>query len=430
VTSTLYIPAGSFTRSYTTLPEPPTGDGDFEFSNGWTFEYTGIDLGPSPGGFADLIVNSDEGEEISLQLTLDENEGPALAEYFNIAGDDEFIVAPDANLLKCSSSEPYCLEGVRNLRVRAGQPCAPGGMCGGGNDPTRTLRSLELRPDGTFDPEFTALFTTQQPSVNAYASVRDPASGANPNIVGGWVRLHPGTHTGNVTSVGSFEAYWGTQVHGWVRTGFEESTRIDADVLMQGGIDRGRAVAVPDLSGWRTFSPWYQLKGQATPSNHINSEDWTELEPGHYGTFTLNSQATAVFKEGTYYFVAFTANDSARMELPLEGGVTIHVLNSLTMRGKIVENPAWNQDDPGQHGNLRIIYHGVQEVHVGNTPFVGTIVAPNAKITLNTTNPQGQGALPNFPNQPGHHGAFYAQSIELHQGTPLWFYPYRPWRNP
>jgi hypothetical protein len=123
--------------------------------------------------------------------------------------------------------------------------------------------------------------------------------------------------------------------------------------------------------------------------------------PGSSGAVTLRSHSVLFLSAGDYYFQSFTVEPEALVVIDSTNGpVRIYVKSALTFRGSMT----------GQVGGapkVLLAYLGASLATI-DSPFDGTLVAPNAKALLATAT---------------HLGAFYAKEIEVQAGATVTYVP-------
>jgi len=118
------------------------------------------------------------------------------------------------------------------------------------------------------------------------------------------------------------------------------------------------------------------------------------IDPGAYGDVHIYSRSRVKLAAGAYYFGALSVEPD--VELVLENSqapVYLFVKNQLLYHGKITE-----QATGPMAANVLLGYFGTAATTL-ETPFIGTIYAPNATLTLATV------------GSPGHQGAFFARRV-------------------
>lgn len=117
------------------------------------------------------------------------------------------------------------------------------------------------------------------------------------------------------------------------------------------------------------------------------------LPPGSYGSLNIQGDSKLRLEAGRYLFSDFVANAESKIVLPDVGRVEIFSKQSVILKGDFVAEEGGPQ--------LLVAALGGTTLHV-ETPFSGTILAPNAKLNLQTGG--------KFVGQA------FAKQIELHQG--------------
>ena len=128
------------------------------------------------------------------------------------------------------------------------------------------------------------------------------------------------------------------------------------------------------------------------------------LVPGSYGNASIKSSATLTLAPGIFFLRTLTLEPGAK--LSVSGKTVVYVTDGFTHRGTILGNDV-------SPGRLMVVYLGANFAPV-ESQFVGTIVAPNAKVSLASI------ALP-------YQGAFLAKAIEVHQGARVEHRPFMGW---
>ncbi len=150
------------------------------------------------------------------------------------------------------------------------------------------------------------------------------------------------------------------------------------------------------------FDP-YRLKAwsfgvPATPGTALDlqPDQTSSLSPGGYTNVAVKSRSTLKLSAGSYFFKSLTLEPQAKLDISQAGGaVYIYVLESLTYRGGIVGATS---------SSLLVGYLGTATLNL-EAPFVGTLVAPKAKLSFSSISPAT------------YQGAFHAKSIETQPGV-------------
>ena len=103
---------------------------------------------------------------------------------------------------------------------------------------------------------------------------------------------------------------------------------------------------------------------------------------------------------GDYYFASLSLEPQGTVRFDTSGGaVRLYVKSSFTYKGSFI-------DSAGRKDRILVVYTGTQVAAI-EAHFLGTIVAPNAKIELKSV------------AAPGHVGTVFGKQVELHQNTTL-----------
>jgi hypothetical protein len=126
------------------------------------------------------------------------------------------------------------------------------------------------------------------------------------------------------------------------------------------------------------------------------------LQPGSYSALTVPPSATLTLTAGTYYFQSVDLEPQAALALDdRTGPVHIYVANSIIYRASV-------SDSANRPENILIGFAGTAPVAI-EAPFLGTLVAPAARVTV--------GSL-------AHRGAFFAKGLELLPGATVVTQPF------
>jgi hypothetical protein len=123
--------------------------------------------------------------------------------------------------------------------------------------------------------------------------------------------------------------------------------------------------------------------------------------PGSFGAVTLNPGSGLYLASGDYYFQSLNVQPQSALVLDNAGGpVRIYVKSSLVFSGIAVGSS-------GAPPQFLLAYLGTTAAPL-QSAFDGTLVAPNAKITLPSV---------------AHTGAFYARELEVQAGAKVTYVP-------
>jgi hypothetical protein len=191
---------------------------------------------------------------------------------------------------------------------------------------------------------------------------------------------------GSVYSVAGVTLRDRSHVFGFVKGQGAVSTQ--SQVVVDGGIQQNAPLNVRTAVTWDVTFP--------TPQRDVvlDPDRTTTLTPGGYGVLNLKSRSVATFSTpGVYYFKSFALEPQSKLDLKnASGPIYIFVEGgALTFRGVL-------QRQDTSKPNIFIGYGGTADAVI-DAPFIGTLVAPNAKISLISTSA-------------GHKGSFFGKSVD------------------
>jgi hypothetical protein len=289
-----------------------------------------------------------------------------------------------------SAGAPYLLDHID--LADAGTPAPP---TGGGGD----VLSL-VTPQGQSRSTM-LLSASNDLQVDDRVEVGDAGSSVNVAGLGA-----SGTRFGsavlghnNIYSVGNVLLRSQARVEGFVRTEGRIDEQ-DATVRILGQKQPGFDVPT------QTFSWTVKFPSSATPLDTIQPGASVSLAPGAYQS--LNQNGGHLFlRTGTYYFANgfFNSEPAATIHLDnFRGPIVIYVKGGFTYKGKFSE-------DVARKGQVLVGYFGTSLAFL-QAPFVGTMVAPNAKIELQR------------PTSGMHEGSFFAKDIQVFSDSHIRFLPF------
>lgn len=137
----------------------------------------------------------------------------------------------------------------------------------------------------------------------------------------------------------------------------------------------------------------------------VNGQTRT-LIPGSYRNVTVNAGTRLTLGTGTYNFQSLKLEPQSTLTLnPGAGSVVINVRSELIFRGVVPSRDT-------NAAKVLVGYFGTAMAAV-EAPFGGTLVAPNARIKVESLN----GAT--------HYGAFFGKDVEVHQGARVVHRPFQ-----
>ena len=130
--------------------------------------------------------------------------------------------------------------------------------------------------------------------------------------------------------------------------------------------------------------------------------------PGSYGQMTIKSRARLNLSTGVYYVKSLDLEPQGRLSLDKsQGPIVLYVTDSVIFNGTII-------NAGGAESDFLLVFLGTSSFFL-NQSFTGSIVAPNAGITLATV-------------PTGHRGSFYARDIEIAANDAIVIMPF-PWNQ-
>jgi hypothetical protein len=243
-----------------------------------------------------------------------------------------------------------------------------------------------------------ALGATHSLAVRDRSQVRVPAGGyaTVSNLATGTTSVGVNAQVGNLWSIPGVALQSNAAVNGFLKTSGVVTPPTGNTVT--GGVTENLPI-VPEQRVRHVIFP------NATSNVDLDTNQTQTLAPGSYLRLNVKTGAKLTLSSGTYYFDNVTFEPNAEIRLnKANGPIYVYVLNAFIHRGKFV-------DGGGKLANLLVGYFGTAMAIV-EAPFLGTLVAPNAKISLATV------------GAPGHRGAFFGKDIELAPDTTVWLYPF------
>jgi hypothetical protein len=194
---------------------------------------------------------------------------------------------------------------------------------------------------------------------------------------------------GNVQSKSSVSLGDRTRARGSVVT--SGSVTLGSQAGADGGIKSSVPVSVDTLA---SFSVTFPTAGAAVT---LAVNEQRAIAPGSHGAVTLNTASVLFLRSGDYYFTSLDVQPQSVLVLDDSAGpVRIYVKSSLIFRGSA-------QNSLGAAPDFLLAYMGTTAATI-ESAFDGTIVAPNATITLGSV---------------AHSGAFYAKELVVQAGAKI-----------
>jgi RHS repeat-associated protein len=223
------------------------------------------------------------------------------------------------------------------------------------------------------------------------------APGAVSNAGSGETTLGAYSAVGAVTSVVSVVLRsWGT-IQGDVQTGGTFTKQVGAQTI-------GTVQEQATLTPVEEFSWTVSLPTTDQGSVILQPDADQAVAPGSYAQVTANARAKLRLTAGSYYFASLDLESASELHLDKTAGpITIYVTGAVILRGGLV-------DEGGPEGDFMLVCLGTQDVFVEQA-FTGTIVVPNAKLSLSSQNTP-------------YYGTFFARDIESHQDNVIVALPF------
>jgi hypothetical protein len=243
-----------------------------------------------------------------------------------------------------------------------------------------------------------ALAATRSLTVHDRAKVRTINGGyaTIANLATGTTGVGVDAHVGNLWSVPNVALQERASVHGFLKTSGVVQPQNGTSV--SGGTTEHLTI-VPEQRTRHVLFP------AATQNVDVEPNQQRQLAPGSYLRLNVKGLAKLTLSSGVYYFESLTFESQAEIRLnKTDGPIYVYVLNSFIQRGTFV-------DGGGKLANVFWGYFGTSDALV-EAPFLGTLVAPSAKISLATV------------GEPGHRGAFFGKDIDLAADTTVVLHPF------
>jgi endo-1,4-beta-D-glucanase Y len=189
------------------------------------------------------------------------------------------------------------------------------------------------------------------------------------------------------------------------------------------------------ISGFQT--------GTSTIPQNANNQIFT-LTPGYYAQFNTNGSNTITFNSGIYCFDTFTIGTSDKLVFPADGSVVIFVKNdfSIKSRTKMLNITAGVESGADPSKILFVVGSSFAKIEP-QVNWRGTLIVPNGFLEGNLgyeeDNKQINAYNPDLINKLAsssgtsykemspigeNFGAFYANSVEVHQGSCNFLVPF------
>ena len=261
----------------------------------------------------------------------------------------------------------------------------------GNGTTTTTLQTVNVRGRPV-------VYATSQLEVDDFVQILTPGGfGSVTNTGTGQLKVNSRAVVGNVLSRGPVFLGDHATIHG--------SVRALGAIMPQNGVTiTGQSVSgvLPAFAAAPTVNTTFP----ATNSGDVNLEpgQTAAIAPGSYRNVNIKTGAKLSLETGKYFFVTLDLEPQASLRLDQEGGLaSVSVSSNLIYRGAVT-------DPDGVVTNIDLTYLGTNAASI-ESPFLGVLRAPNAKITLATL-------------AAGHAGEFFAKDIEVSPNTKITARPF------
>jgi DNA-binding protein YbaB len=202
---------------------------------------------------------------------------------------------------------------------------------------------------------------------------------------------------GNILSVGPVSLQTGARVHGFIRTAGQLTGASGAQV--SGPIVESAVAVLPELTLNVVFP------GTSQPGIDVGAGQQKTAGPDYYQSLAVRSQGQLSLSSGVYFCNSFLLESGGQASFNTSAGpVYLYVRDSFTFQGTFV-------DALGAVPNVFVGYLGTATTVIGAS-YVGTLVAPNAKIDVQPG------------SAPGHTAAFHGKQVEVRPNTTVRHLPF------
>jgi DNA-binding protein YbaB len=194
-----------------------------------------------------------------------------------------------------------------------------------------------------------------------------------------------------------------THVHGLLQT--ESVLVADSTVVIDGPTTQNTAVVLPVLQLSANFPTTVENPISLGTNVHASAP------PAYYRSITLGGGSQLTLTAGVYFTDALNLATNSKIIVDATNGpVVFWVKNSFTFKGAFV-------DKAGVFPRIWVGYLGTTGVTL-ETPYQGSLVAPNAQITLPTV------------GAPKHVGSFHALHLQVGPSQTICHHPFEiPFQN-
>src|SRR4051812_19962342 len=188
-----------------------------------------------------------------------------------------------------------------------------------------------------------------------------------------------------------------THLHGYLKT--ENTLTADSTVIIDGGATQNTAVVAPELS----LST--QFPATVAPALNVAAGATATATPKYYSSIKLNTNARLNVSGGVYYMNSLELQTGSKIIVNASNGPVIFwIRDSFIFKGALT-------DAANVFPRIWVGYLGTTTVSL-DTPFQGSLVAPNAQITLSTV------------GNPNHQGSFHGRHLQVGPGQTICHHPF------
>jgi hypothetical protein len=168
----------------------------------------------------------------------------------------------------------------------------------------------------------------------------------------------------------------------------------------------GTSASAPTLPAFPNDPVTFTGTQPVTVNPTVEPMDVLTLVPGQYGAVSVSTRGKLILSAGNYEFRSLDLEPQAQLVVPSSTAETarVFVQSSVIYRG--TTNVATTSSSPPP-APLFLVYTGTATLTIGS-PFTGTIIAPNATLSLQSLNNAGV-----------YTGEFFAEQITLSPNTTL-----------
>lgn len=193
--------------------------------------------------------------------------------------------------------------------------------------------------------------------------------------------------------------------------------RVDGSVTSGGAVSLQPPVTVTGgVTQNATLTPVTRVSWTVTfpapgPSVNLQPDQRRVLAPGAYGSVTVPSRATLALSAGRYFFDSLSTEPQSVLSIDATGGpVEVYVAGNVLWRA----TTTFATGSGPANFLLGIVSANGLSIE---TPFAGTLVAPNASVRL----------APTPATSVGHRGQFFARDITVEARQTVTFVPFASW---